>query len=188
MAIAALEDLKRVYHRAWWALMLRGLFGVTVGLFVIGRPLESVATFALLIAFWALFSGIVDIVTAFEVKPAMNHWWVTVLAGLVSAGFGIAALMYYPALSLTFAVIWVSWWLMASGVLAFYGAFMLRRLGLHWGMPALFGVLGIVAGAYAIMAPPVTLAAIMGLIGGFALASGIVLVAAALKLRSLIHA
>jgi uncharacterized membrane protein HdeD (DUF308 family) len=42
----------------------------------------------------------------------------------------------------------------------------------------------LVAGTYAIMTPPVTLAAIMGLIAGFALVSGVVLLIGAAKLSS----
>ncbi len=76
---------------------------------------------------------------------------------------------------------------MASGVLGLYGAFRLKQLGLHWGWTALFGVLGVAAGIYAILAPPVTLAAIMGLIGAFGLLTGIVLIIAAFRLRSVVH-
>jgi len=47
-----------------------------------------------------------------------------------------------------------------------------------------FGILAIVAGVLAIMTPPVTLAAIMGLIAGFALVSGVVLLIGAFRLSS----
>ena len=50
MTTAVLDDLKRVYNRAWWALLLRGLLALTVGVFIFTRPLDSVAAFALVIA------------------------------------------------------------------------------------------------------------------------------------------
>ena len=108
MATSVLGDLKALYHRAWWALMLRGLLGLVVGIYILARPLDSIAAFALVIAFWALFTGIVEIVHAIELSSVIKHWWVVLLAGVVGVGFGIAALMYYPGLSLTFAVVWVS--------------------------------------------------------------------------------
>jgi uncharacterized membrane protein HdeD (DUF308 family) len=188
MATPVLDDLKRLYHRTWWALVLRGLLALAVGVFIFARPLDSVAAFALVIAFWALFAGIVDIVHAIELRSAMRQWWVLLLAGLVGVGFGIAALIYYPVLSLTFAVVWVAWWLLFTGVLGIYMALQQRTLGIQWGWSAAFGVLSVVASAFALLAPPVTLAAIMGLIAAFAIVGGVALVWGAFKLRSLVRA
>src|SRR6266571_1708622 len=89
MATAVLNDLKGVYNRTWWAILLRGLLALTVGVFIFARPLDSVAAFALVIAWWALFSGFVNIVHAFQLKPVMSHWWVLLLSGLVGVGFGL---------------------------------------------------------------------------------------------------
>jgi len=186
MATGVMDDVRRLYRLTWWALMLRGLFSVAIGVFIFARPLESVAVFALVIAFWALFGGLVDIMHAFQMRQ-MKHWWVMLLAGVVGVGFGVAALVYYPTLALTFAVIWVSWWLTLTGLLGIYAAFMLRGLGMDWGWPAAFGVLSVIAGGYALVAPPATLGAIMGLIAGFAIVGGVVLVAGAFKLRSIAH-
>jgi len=187
MATSVLADLKGVYHRTWWALMLRGWLGLAVGVLIFVRPLDSVAAFALVIAWWALFSGFVNIVHAIELKPVMKHWWVLLLSGLVGVGFGIAALVYYPTLSLTFAVVWVAWWLLFTGILGIYAALQERRMGVQWGWTMAFGVLSVAASVFALLAPPVTLAAIMGLIAGFAVVSGIALILGAFKLRSIVH-
>lgn len=188
MATPMLNELKQMYHRTWWAFVLRGLLAIAVGVFIIARPLDSVAAFALVIAFWAMFSGIVSIIHAFDLKAVMKHWWVLLLSGLVGVGFGIASLIYYPVLSLTFAVVWVAWWLMFTGILAIYAAIQERKLGLQWGWAAAFGVLSVVTSAFALIAPPITLAAIMGLIAGFAIVGGVALIIAAFKLRSVVHA
>ena len=187
MATSVLGDLKAVYHRTWWALMLRGLLGLAVGIYIFARPLDSVAALALVIAFWALFAGIVEVVQAIELKAMMKHWWVLLLAGVVGVGFGIAALVYYPGLSLTFAVVWVSWWLLLTGVLGSYAALMQKNMGVQWGWTAAFAVLSVVAGVFALLAPPVTLAAIMGLIAAFVLVSGVALIVGAFKLRSVVY-
>jgi uncharacterized membrane protein HdeD (DUF308 family) len=187
MTTAVLDDLKRVYRLGWWALFLRGLFSLAVGVFVLARPLESVAAFALVIAFWAIFSGLTTTVHAFELKPVAPHWWVLLLSGLVSVGFGVAALDYYPVLSLTYAVVLVAWWLTITGAMGVYAAMQEKRLGLHWGWTAAFAVLSLAAGVFAILVPPVTLATIMGLIAGFAIVSGVALIIGAFKIRSVVH-
>ena len=138
-----------------------------------------------MIALWALFTGMMDIVRAFEVRPIMPHWWVMLLAGIVGVCFGIAALYYYPGLSLTFPVVLVAWWLTSAGVIGVYAAVQQKRLGLHWGWSALAAVLSIVAGVFALLFPPATLAAIMGVIPAFGLISGIVLLLGAFQLRAL---
>jgi uncharacterized membrane protein HdeD (DUF308 family) len=54
-------------------------------------------------------------------------------------------------------------------------AIMERRMGVSWAWSAAFGVIGVLAGVYAIAAPPATLVAIMGLMSGFAIVAGVVL-------------
>jgi uncharacterized membrane protein HdeD (DUF308 family) len=187
MTSPVLDDLKRVYNRSWWALLLRALLALAVGVFIFVRPLDSVAAFALVIAWWALFTGFVNIVHAVQLK-AMPHWWVLLLSGLVGVGFGIAALVYYPGLSLTFAVVWVAWWLMFTGILGTYAAFQEKQLGLQWGWTMAFGVLSVVAAVFALLSPPATLGAIMGLIAGLAVVTGVALLVGAFKLRALVPA
>jgi uncharacterized membrane protein HdeD (DUF308 family) len=187
MATPVLDDLKRAYRLGWWSLLLRGLLGVAVGVFIVVRPLDSVAAFALVIAFWAMFTGLATTVRAIELKRVARHWWVMLLSGLVSVGFGVAALVYYPGLSLTYAVVLVAWWLLITGAIGIYVAMQEANVGLPWGWAAAYGVLSAAAGVFAILAPPLTLAAIMGLIAGFAIVSGVALIVAAFKVRSVVH-
>jgi uncharacterized membrane protein HdeD (DUF308 family) len=180
----AANVLQSAYRRAWWALVLRGLLALALGILILLRPLDSIASFALVIAIYALFSGIVQIVHAFELRSALPQWWVMLLSGVISTAFGIAALYYYPALSLAFAVVWVAWWLFLTGGIALYAAILERRMGVSWGWTLAFGILSIVAGVFAFMSPPATLAAIMGLIAGFAIISGGFLLIGAFRLSS----
>ena len=188
MANPVPDDVKRLFHLTWWALMLRALLALVVGIFILVRPLDSVAAFALVIAFWALFSGMVDIVHAIELAKVLKHWWVLLVSGLIGVGFGIFALIYYPVVSLAFAVLWVALWLLIIGVLAIYASLQQKKLGVQWGWTLAVGILGVVASAYALLVPPITLAAIMGLIAVFAIVSGVAMVVGAFRLRSLARA
>jgi uncharacterized membrane protein HdeD (DUF308 family) len=160
------------------------LLGIAIGVLIFWRPLDSIATLALLIAWWALFGGVVQLVHAFALRAVFPKWWVLLLSGLVGIVFGIAALYNYPGLSLAFAVIWVAWWLIVSGALAVYAAVVERSIGLSWGWTLAFGLVALVAGVFAIMSPGVTLASIMGLIAGFAILSGFVHLMGAYSLSS----
>ena len=180
----ASDLIQSVYRRAWWALVVRGLLGVALGVCILWRPMESVAAFALVIAIWALSGGIVRIVHAFDVRPVFSQWWVLLLDGLVGIAFGVAAFYYYPDLSLTFAVVWVAWWLVLTGGLAIYAAIQERQLGLPWGWTLAYGIAAVITSVLAFTNPPATLVAIMSLIAGFAIVSGVLLLIGAYKLAS----
>lgn len=137
-----------------------------------------------MIAIWAFFTGVVQIVHAIDLRAVFSQWWLMLLSGLVSVAFGVAAVYYYPVLSLSFAVLWAAWWLLVTGGLAIYIAMQERRLGLPWGWTFVFGFSGIVTSVLAFMNPPATLGAIMGLIAGFAIVSGVVLLVGAYKLAT----
>jgi uncharacterized membrane protein HdeD (DUF308 family) len=172
-------DIQNAYNRTKWALILRGLLSLAVGVAIVARPMDSAATLALVIAIWALFDGIVGIVRSFDLRGVVQHWWVMLLAGIVGVAFGIAALYYFPGLSLTFAVVWTAYWLTVSGVMASYIAWQERALGLSWGWTMAFGVLAIVGGVIAFMNPTATLATLLGVISGFAFVGGVLLLVGA---------
>ena len=169
------DNMKASYRRSRWSLGLRGLVGMIVGIFIVARPLESVAAFALVIALWAVIDGIVNIVHAFHLRSVVRHWWVLLLGGIVSVIFGCAALYYYPVLSLGFAVLWVSFWLVISGGLGISFALLERRVGLPWGWAMALALLTIVLGFVAVAYPGITLLGLMGLLAGYGIVGGIVL-------------
>ena len=166
-----------------WALVLRGLLGLAIGILIFWRPLQSVAAFALVIALWALFDGVTNIARAFAVRNVVPHWWVLLLAGIVSVVFGGAALYYYPALSLAFAVVWTGWWLILSGAMATYVAIQEKRLEVPWGWTLFLGLVTLATGVVALIYPGVTLSVLMGLIAAFAIITGILMLVAAVKLH-----
>jgi len=178
------DVIRDAYRRAWWALVLRGIFALAIGIVILWRPFDSIAAFALVIAWWALFGGVIQVVHSFELRAFYPNWWVLLLSGLVGIIFGIAALRNYPGLSLAFAVVWVAWWLLISGVFALYLAFAERRMGLSWGWTLVFGLVCVAAGVFALMSPPATLGAIMAVISVFAIVSGIVHIIGAFALSS----
>jgi uncharacterized membrane protein HdeD (DUF308 family) len=177
-------DIKDLYQRTKWALILRGILSLLVGIAIIWRPMASVAAFALVIVFWSLFDGSVSIVRSIQLRGIIDHWWALLLAGIVSVGFGVAALYYFPGLSLTFAVLWTAYWLIVTGFVAVYISVQERRLGVSWGWTLTFGIVAIAGGVIALMNPQATLATLLGVIAGFSLISGVVLLIGAGRMQS----
>jgi uncharacterized membrane protein HdeD (DUF308 family) len=40
------DTLNQAFRRTWWAIVIRGLLALGLGIFILARPLESVAAFA----------------------------------------------------------------------------------------------------------------------------------------------
>ena len=178
------DEIVAAYHRGKWALVLRGVLGITLGIVIFMRPLDSAAALALVIAVWALFDGIVSIVRGFDLRSVAPHWWVMLLSGFVSAIFGLAALYYYPSLSLTFAVFWTAWWLLTAGTLGIFVAMQERKASLPWGWTLWFGITAFTASVLAFMYPGITLGALISVIASFGIVSGIVMLVGAARLQA----
>jgi uncharacterized membrane protein HdeD (DUF308 family) len=178
-------EMQKAYNQTKWAVALRGLLSLAVGIAILARPMDSVAALALVIALWSLFDGMVNIMRSFTLRAIAPHWWVGLLSGIVGVAFGIAALYYFPTLSLTFAIVWTAYWLTFSGVVAIFGAWKERSIGVPWGWTMAFGIVAVIAGLGAFMSPQATLATLLALLAGFAIVSGVVLIVAAVRMGSI---
>jgi uncharacterized membrane protein HdeD (DUF308 family) len=178
------DTVRAAYGRTQWSLIFRGLLGIAIGIYILARPLRSIAAFALVIALWALIDGIANIAHAFALRGIVRHWGSVLLLGIISVLFGGAALYYFPALSLALAVTWVALWLILGGATMVYIATRERRLGMSWGWTAAIGVFSIVAGVIGYTYPAITLVTLMGLIAAFAILAGVSMLAAAARLGS----
>ena len=71
------SDLRQAYNQTKWALLLRGLLSLAVGIAILVRPMASVEALALVIALWSLFDGIVNIVRSFSLPDAVERGSIT---------------------------------------------------------------------------------------------------------------
>ena len=114
-----------------------------------------------------------------------NHWWSPVLRGLVAIVVGVIALAL-PGITLGALVILFGAYALIDGIAAFIAAFRSSRTHERWGMLLLEGLAGIVTAAITVIWPPLTALVLVYLIGAWALVTGVLEVAAAIKLRQFI--
>lgn len=105
----------------WW-LAIQGLIGIGVGLFTLVAPQITALALIDLIAFWAIVTGVLEIVAAVRLRRLIDHLWLTTIDGLLSIVLGIVFL-FVPAAA---ALAWV--WLL--GVYALLAG--LAMLALAW--------------------------------------------------------
>jgi uncharacterized membrane protein HdeD (DUF308 family) len=89
----------------WWALLLEALLSLIVAFFVWTEPLMSSVTLVYVVAFWAIISGIFEIIAGIQLRDMISNEWMYILAGIVSIAFGILIFRNPEAGAL--AVIWL---------------------------------------------------------------------------------
>lgn len=80
----------RAAEEQWWLLMLKGIIGV--GIFVFVHPAASALALVTLIGLWAIVIGIAEIAAAIRLHRAIAGEWLLGLSGALSVLFGTALL------------------------------------------------------------------------------------------------
>ena len=110
----------------WW-LIVAGLLGIAAGLFTLLWPGVTALILITFIGIWALVRGISEIIEAIRLRKQIENEWFLILAGLLSAVFGLAVLVAPGAGAL--ALIWViGIYAIAFGILLVAFSLRLRKL------------------------------------------------------------
>jgi uncharacterized membrane protein HdeD (DUF308 family) len=107
----------RGQDRSWWLEVLEGVISVAAGVIALVLPGFAAEVLLLLIAAWAILTGLVQIVTAVRLRTVISGEVWLALAGVASIVFGVLLLVFPAAGALSIA------WLIASFAIAF-GAFL----------------------------------------------------------------
>src|ERR1700738_253165 len=90
----------------WW---LGGLLGILAGLLTFVMPGITALGLLILIALWAIVTGMMELVAAIRLRKIITNAWLLVLTGVLSIAFGVLLILMPAAgaLSLTWGVgIW----------------------------------------------------------------------------------
>ncbi|MDR8415143.1 HdeD family acid-resistance protein [Nonomuraea sp. 3-1Str] len=89
--------------RAW--LIISGILGVLAGIVAFLWP--GITSLALLyvVAFWAIFAGITEIVAGIQLRKVVDNEWMLIIGGILSVIFGVLLLIWPGAGLLT--LIWL---------------------------------------------------------------------------------
>jgi uncharacterized membrane protein HdeD (DUF308 family) len=103
--ILALVAAFRTGHDHRWALLIEGVVGIGAGVATFLWPGLTALVLVYIIAFWALVTGVLEIMAAFRLRKVIqNEWWL-VLSGALSVVFGIVLVAAPGAGAL--ALVWV---------------------------------------------------------------------------------
>jgi uncharacterized membrane protein HdeD (DUF308 family) len=123
-------------------------------------------------------------VPVIDVDSLTRNWWAIVLRGVAGILFGIITFVA-PGISLAALVLLFGAYAFADGVLAIVTA--VRRRGAdRWGLLLLEGLVGVAAGILTWLWPGITVLALLYVIAAWALVTGALEIATAIRLRKII--
>ena len=108
------------------SLIFGGLLGILAGLLAFVMPGITALGLLILIAAWAIVTGLMELVAAVRLRKIINNEWLLVLAGIASVVFGVI-LLFQPAAG-ALALIWlIGAWAFVFGILLMILAFRMRN-------------------------------------------------------------
>ena len=92
-------------YKRWWLLLIEGCLSFAAGVFAFVVPAMTALILLILIASWAIVTGIFEIAAAIQLRKHITGEWMLALSGVLSVLFG-ALLLYNPAGG-ALAVVWL---------------------------------------------------------------------------------
>lgn len=115
-----------------------------------------------------------------------RNWWLLLLRGLAAIAFAVMTWIW-PGLTIAVFVLLFGAFAFADGVLGIWGAITGPKGDRNRWLLLLWGIVGLAAGALAILAPGLVAASFVFLIAGWAILTGVLQIVAAIRLREAIE-
>ena len=126
--IAALQRIGK--QDRWWAMLIEGILGIGAGIITFLWPGVTALVLLTIIGVWAIFTGVMEIMAAIQLRREIDNEWLLGIGGALSVLFGLLVIFFPGAGALSLV------WLIA--VYAFAFGILLIGLGLRlrtWQQP-----------------------------------------------------
>jgi uncharacterized membrane protein HdeD (DUF308 family) len=93
-----------LYHH--WALLIEGLIGIIAGIVTFAWPAITAIVLLYVIAFWAILTGIFEVIAGIRLRKAIANEWLLLVIGVLSFLFGVL-ILFAPGLGALAIVLWI---------------------------------------------------------------------------------
>lgn len=164
-------------------LLIRGIVGIVAGVLAILWPGLTIAFLVALFGAYAFIDGIANVALGARRAPGRDRRWATIIEGIVGMVIGVLAFLW-PGITALVLLFWIGAWAIVTGAFEIAAAIRLRReIKGEW-LLVLSGVLSIIFGGVLFVFPAIGALGLALALGAYAVASGVVLVALAIRLRT----
>lgn len=167
----------------WWAIALRGLVGILVGIIAFVMPIPTLIALVYLFGAYALLDGLFNLVAAWRSTPQQRPWWALLLSGLAGTGAAIISFVW-PGITALALVYVVAAWALITGGLEVMAAIRLRKeIEGEW-LLALSGLFSILLGGVLALFPDAGAIGLVWYFGAYAVVFGLLMLVLGLRLRA----
>ena len=166
----------------WWLIVLRGVCAILFGVLAFASPGVTLAALILLWGGYAFADGVLAFAAALS-GSTDTPWWVLILEGFVSVGAAAVA-FFNPGITAIVLLYIIAAWAIVRGIVQIAAAIQLRKEieGEFW--LGLAGVVSVLFGFALFARPGAGALAVVWVIGTYAIAFGVLLVALGFRVKS----
>ena len=164
-------------------LIVRGIVGVVFGLVAFAWPGITIAALVVIFGMYAIIDGVTNLILGLSRRPGRERSWLTATQGIVGVVAGVLAFIW-PGVTALALVIFIGAWAIVTGVFEIAAAIKLRKEITGEWMLALSGLLSLAFGVLVFAFPGAGAVGIAWVLGAYAMAGGIILIALGVRLRS----
>jgi uncharacterized membrane protein HdeD (DUF308 family) len=168
--------------RDWWIIALQGVAAVVFGVVAVAWPGITLLALVFLFGAYALVDGVLALIRGLRLGGGGRPDWWRIVHGIVGIAAGVIAFAV-PDITAYALLLVIAAWAIASGAMELIAAYQLRDVIRREWLLALGGLLSILFGVSLVLFPAAGALAVVLLIGAFAIASGVILLAIAFRLR-----
>ena len=108
-----------------WALLIEGVIGMIAGVLTFAWPAITAIVLLYVIAFWAILTGIFEIVAGIRLRKVVTNEWLLLVLGVLSFLFGLL-ILFAPGAGALAIVLWIGAYALVFGIFLLALAFRLR--------------------------------------------------------------
>lgn len=173
---------RKMFKNPGTALLVRGVLSIVFGLLIIVLPSATALVVVVMFGVFAIIDGITSVAHYFYDPAGRSRW--SVVGGFISIAAGIVAIAL-PGITAAAIGVLIGLWALVLGLSQIILSLAARNFIRSWGIWLLTGLVTTVFGIVVLVNPGLGLLSLVWMLAGFAIVTGLLLLASGIGLRKL---